>query len=206
MKRLLLALGCIVLFFICCGAPQGPTSGAQQQGVNIAFNTLSETEVQRFIKVLPTFIDIVEKEGQDIELDAKPGDMMSAFQGMSMLNKQIATLDARLSAAGMGWNEFWPAYAKTMIAYAAILLDSLKISAQQEMAKNEAEIKKMEAKLNDPKISEAEKQMIKASLDAMKAMTQAFTQMDTIYAKVPQMNKEIVKKYFSELSRILERD
>ncbi|MGQ9700856.1 MAG: hypothetical protein ACUVQT_00120 [bacterium] len=64
--------------------------------------------MQRLIKVLPTFIDIVEKEGKDIELGEKPGDLISAFQGMSMLNKEIATLDARLSAAGMGWNEFWP--------------------------------------------------------------------------------------------------
>lgn len=206
MKQLLLSLSCLVLFFICCGAPQGPTPGTQQQGVNIAFNTLNETEVQRFIKVLPTFIDIVEKEGKDIELDARPGDMLSAFQGMSMLNKEIATLDARLSAAGMGWNEFWPAYVKTMFAYAAILLDSLKITAQQEMAKNEAEIKKMEAKLKDPKVSDAEKKMIKLSLDAMKTMNQAFSQVDTIYAKVPQMNKDIVKKYMAELNRILDRD
>ncbi|MGQ9533837.1 MAG: hypothetical protein ACUVTF_01200 [bacterium] len=158
------------------------------------------------IKVLPTFIDIVEKEGKDIELGEKPGDLISAFQGMSMLNKEIATLDARLSAAGMGWNEFWPAYAKTMFAYAAILLDSLKVATQREMAKNEIEIKKMEAKLNDPKISDTEKQMIKTSLDAMKAMKQTFSQMDTIYAKVPQLNKDLVTKYLNEINNILKRD
>lgn len=206
MKRFLLLLGCFVLFFVCCGAPQGPTPGTQQLGVNAAYNTLAETELQRLIKVLPTFIDIVEKEGKNLELDAKPGDIISAFQGMSMLNKEIATLDARLSAAGMGWNEFWPAYVKTMFAYAAILLDSLKVTMQREMAKNETEIKKMEAKLNDPKISDTEKQMIKTSLDAMKAMTKTFSQMDTIYAKVPQLNKDLVTKYLNTINNILKRD
>ncbi len=195
-----------ILLFVFCGAPQGPAPAGSQPGVNIAYNTLSEPEIQRFLKVLPTFIDIVEKEGKDITLNAKPGDIMSAFQGMSLLNKQIASLDAKLSAAGMGWNEFWPAYVKTMLAYAAVLLDSLKVEANAEMAKNEAEIKKMEARLNDPKVSDAEKQMIKASVEAMKSMTQAFSQLDTVYAKVPQINKDIVKKHLNEINNILDRD
>jgi len=206
MKRFLLLSVFFVLFFIFCGAPPGPGPSSPQLGTNVAYSTLTETEIQRLIKVLPTFISIVEKEGKDIQLNARPGDIISAFQGMSLLNKQIATLDARLSAAGMGWNEFWPAYAKTMFAYSAILMDSLKTTAQQEMAKNEAEIKKMEARLNDPKISDAEKKMIKASLDAMKSMTQTFSQLDTIYAKVPQFNKDLVKKYLSTLNNILGRD
>ncbi|MGB9720734.1 MAG: hypothetical protein ACPL28_04540 [bacterium] len=195
-----------ILLFVFCGTPQGPAPGGAQPGVNIAYSTLTEPEVQRFVKVLPTFIDIVKKEGKDIQLDVKPGDIMSAFQGMSILDKQISALDSRLRAAGMGWNEFWPAYAKTMLAFSAILMDSLKTEAKQEIAKNDAEIKKMEARLNDPKVSDAEKKMIKASLDAMKSMTQVFSQLDTIYAKVPQVNKDLVKKYFSTINNILDRD
>ncbi len=195
-----------VFLFVFCGAPQGPAPAGSQPGTDIAYGTLSESEIQRFIKVLPTFIDIVEKEGKDIELNAKPGDIMSAFQGMNLLNKQIASLDAKLSAAGMGWNEFWPAYAKTMFAHAAVLLDSLKIAAKAEMTKSEAEIKKMEVRLNDPKVADAEKQMIKSALEAMKSMTQTFSQMDTIYAKVPQGNKDLVKKYAATITNILDRD
>ncbi|MEO0184255.1 MAG: hypothetical protein ABIL22_06365 [candidate division WOR-3 bacterium] len=197
---------CFVLFFVFCGAPQAPTPGSVQSGVNVAYNTLTENELQRLIKVLPTFIDIVEKEGKDLQLDAKPGDIMSAFQGMSVLDKQISALDSRLRAAGMGWNEFWPAYAKTMLAFSAVLMDSLKTEAKQEMTKNEAEIKRLEARLNDPKVSDAEKKMIKASLDAMKSMTQVFSQLDTIYAKVPQINKDLVKKYMSTINNLLDRD
>ncbi len=206
MKRVFFIPVFFVLFFVFCGAPQGPGQGGAQAGVNVAYSSLTESEIQRFIKVLPTFIDIVEKEGKDIQLDAEPGDIMSAFQGMSLLEKQISALDSKLRAAGMGWNEFWPAYAKTMLAYSAILMDSLKVEARQEMTENETEIKKMEARLNDPKVSEAEKQMLKTSIDAMKSMTQVFAQFDTIYAKVPQVNKDLVKKYLTTINNIIDRD
>ncbi len=195
-----------LIFLIFCGGPQGPVPGGVQQGPNIAFGTLTEGEIQRFIKVLPTFIEIVEKEGKDLQLDARPGDIMSAFQGMSVLDRQIAALDSRLKAAGMGWNEFWPAYAKTMIAYSALLLDSLKVEMQKGMAENQAQIKQMEELLKDPKISEVQKNAIKSSLEAYKQSNQILNQMDTIYAKVPQANKDLVRRYFKALNDILNRD
>jgi len=194
------------MFLIFCGGPQGPVPGGAQQGPNIAFGTLTEGEIQRFLKVLPTFIEIVEKEGKDLQLDARPGDIMSAFQGMSVLDRQIAALDSRLKAAGMGWNEFWPAYAKTMMAYSALLLDSLKVEMQKGMAENQAQIKQMEELLKDPKIPEAQKNAIKASLEAYKQSTQTLNQMDTIYAKVPQANKDLVRRYFKTINDILNRD
>uniref|UniRef100_A0A7C6AG87 Uncharacterized protein n=1 Tax=candidate division WOR-3 bacterium TaxID=2052148 RepID=A0A7C6AG87_UNCW3 len=195
-----------LMFLIFCGGPQGPVPGGAQQGPNIAFGTLTEGEIQRFLKVLPTFIEIVEKEGKDLQLDARPGDIMSAFQGMSVLDRQIAALDSRLKAAGMGWNEFWPAYAKTMMAYSALLLDSLKVEMQKGMAENQAQIKQMEELLKDPKIPEAQKNAIKASLEAYKQSTQTLNQMDTIYAKVPQANKDLVRRYFKTINDILNRD
>ncbi|MEO0156684.1 MAG: aminotransferase class V-fold PLP-dependent enzyme, partial [candidate division WOR-3 bacterium] len=155
MNKLILSL--FLTLFVFCGGPQGPVPGGAQQGPNIAFGTLTEGELQRFIKVLPTFIEIVEKEGKDIQLDVRPGDIMSAFQGMSILDKQIAALDSKLRAAGMGWNEFWPAYAKTMLAYAAIMLDSIKLEIQKSQAENQAQIRQMEELLKDPKIPEAQK-------------------------------------------------
>jgi|GEM_PF-3032287 len=48
----------LTLLYIFCGAPQGPTQPAgTQPGQNIAYSPLTEPELQRFIKVLPTFID-----------------------------------------------------------------------------------------------------------------------------------------------------
>jgi len=196
----------IFLFFIFCGAPQGPAVGGPQTGVDVAYGILTENEIQRFLRVFPTFVEIVEREGKEINLETQPGDIVSAFRGMSILNKEIVQLDSKLRAAGMGWNEFWPAYGKTMFAYTAILLDSLKVEAKKEMVKNEAEIKKMEALLNDPKIPESQKSAIKASLEAMKSATQTFNQFDTIYARVPQSNKELVKKYLKEINEIVNRD
>ncbi|MEO0123739.1 MAG: hypothetical protein ABIL69_07025 [candidate division WOR-3 bacterium] len=204
MNKLILSL--FLTLFVFCGGPQGPVPGGAQQGPNIAFGTLTEGELQRFIKVLPTFIEIVEKEGKDIQLDVRPGDIMSAFQGMSILDKQIAALDSKLRAAGMGWNEFWPAYAKTMLAYAAIMLDSIKLEIQKSQAENQAQIRQMEELLKDPKIPEAQKNAIKASLEAYKQSSQILNQVDTIYAKVPQANKDLVKRYFKTISDILNRD
>ncbi len=204
MNKLILSL--FLMLFVFCGGPQGPAPGGLQQGPNIAFGTLSEGEIQRFIKVLPKFIDIVEKEGKDIQLDVHPGDIMSALQGMSVLDKQIATLDAKLRAAGMSWNEFWPVYAKTMMAYAALVLDSLKVEMQKGQAETQTQIKQMEELLKDPKIPEAQKNAMKASIEAYKQSTQIFDQMDTIYAKVPQANKDLVKRYFKTISDILYRD
>lgn len=204
MNRLILSL--FLVLFVFCGGPQGPAPSGGQQGPNIAFGILSEGELQRFIKVLPTFIEIAEKEGKDVQLDVRPGDIMSAFQGMSALDKQISVLDSKLRAAGMGWNEFWPAYAKTMLAYAAIMLDSLKLEIQKGQAQNQAQIKQMEDLLKDPKIPDAQKNAIKASLEAYKQSSQILNQMDTIYAKVPQTNKDLVRKYFKTISDILNQD
>ena len=207
MSKWLLTTVLFICFFIYCGAPQQPGQTVPSSpGAEVAYTQLSESELQRLLKVLPTFIDIIEKEGKEVELKGKPGDIMSSMQAMGMVNKQIAGLDAKLRAQGMGWNEFWPAYVKTMLAYGALLLDSLKVETQKEMAKNQSEIAKMEAKLNDPKVSETEKQMIKTSLEAIKSFQNMFAQIDTVYAKVPQTNKLIVNKYKNELDKLLDRD
>ncbi|MEO0095788.1 MAG: hypothetical protein ABIL46_05290 [candidate division WOR-3 bacterium] len=204
MKKIILLA--FIVFFISCGAPQGPVPSGVQQGPNIAFGTLTEGEIQRFIKVLPTFIEIAEKEGKDVQLDVGPGDIMSALQGISVLDKQIAALDSKLRAAGMGWNEFWPVYAKTMMAYAAIMLDSLRVEMQKGQAETQAQIRQMEELLKDPKIPEAQKNAMKASIEAYKQSNQILNQMDTIYAKVPQANKDLVRRYFKTISDILNRD
>ncbi len=202
MRQVLFASLFLSLFFIRCGAPPPPTTTGQPGRIDIAYGPLTEGEIQRFIKVLPIFIEAVEKEGKEVYLKGEPGDLISAYQAIGLLNKEIAGLDAKLHAAGMGWNEFWPAYGKTMFAYTAIIFDSLK----QEMKKNEAEIKQMEARLNDPKVSEMEKNILKQSLEAMKSMTKTFGELDTVYAKVPPANKDLVRRYAREITNILDRD
>lgn len=205
MKKLLVFF-LFIMLLIFCGSPQGPTPGPAQQGPNIAFGTLTEGEIQRFIKALPTFIEVVEKEGRETYFDVGPKDVLSAFQQMSILNREIATLDARMRAAGMGWTEFWPAYAKTMIAYTAIIYDSIKVELQKSKAKTQAELKQMEDLLKNPNLSESQKNAIKASMEAYQKSDQIFNQLDTIYAKVPQINKDIVKKYINTITEILKRD
>lgn len=202
MRQILFASLIFVLFFTLCGAPQPPATGGQPGRIDVAYGLLGENELQRLLRALPTFIEVIEKEGRDFDFKEDPGNLLSAYQSIALLNKEIAELDARLRTAGMGWNEFWPAYGKTMFAYTAILFDSLK----GEMKKNEAEMKNMESRLKDPKVSEMEKNILKQSLEAMKAMTKMWSDLDTIYAKVPQANKDLVKRYFKELTNILDRD
>ncbi|MEO0160796.1 MAG: hypothetical protein ABIL39_05765 [candidate division WOR-3 bacterium] len=203
MKRLLPMLAMLLVY---CGGPQKPTPSSVQSKPEIALEILTENEIQRFLKVLPTFVEIVNKEGKESLLNVSPDDAFTTLQEVGTLNRQMAALEAKLREAGMGWNEFWPTYAKTMLAYAAIIYDSMKAELQKSETEIKTQIAEIERMLKDPNVPEAQKEIFRQSLEAYKKNKEIHAEVDTFYAKVPTANKQIVRKYFLTLTNILKQD
>jgi len=187
MKRLL-AIGLLsVLLVVFCGAPEeGPgteTKPPEEKGVaEIAYQTLTEAELQKFMKVFPVAKEIIEKSGKEFKGDVEN------WEG---LMGQFSTADdVKLRAAGMPGDEFWPVFGKVMTASVANMLDA-------EMGKMDKSLKEMEAQLNDPNVPEAQKEMMKQAMSQMQDVKK-------MYGKVPQANKDLVKKHWNELSKIME--
>ena len=48
--------------------------------------------------------------------------------------------------------------------------------------------------------------MIRAQMEMMKGMEEAMETQDTVFAKVPAQNKELVKKHWDELAKLFDID
>ncbi|HEC78096.1 MAG TPA: hypothetical protein ENI34_03015 [candidate division WOR-3 bacterium] len=181
--------------FIFCGAPPEDRGAETKTGVkteetgqDIIYQKLSESEIQRFIKVYPIARTEIEKAGKRLDLK-KADSPLQGFSNLAALNKEIAGLDAKMRAAGMSWEEFWPVFSKTWFAVIAVKMGD-------KMDKSAAE---MEKQLKDPKIPEAQKKLFKEVLENLKKTRE-------MYAKVPQENKDLVEKYWDQLSGLFDID
>ena len=189
MKRLFAFAVLCMLCVSMCGAPEeaAEVTPVEPKGAEeIAYASLSEAEIQQFIKVFPMVREEMEKAGKDFEMEGEAGDVLSALAQMATINKDVAGLDARLKAAGMSWEGFYTTMSKVLMAAGA--------SAIMEQKDEIAEAK---AQLNDPNIPQAQKEMMK----------QAFESLDEtmkLYEKVPEQNVKLVKKYWDDLDRIFD--
>jgi hypothetical protein len=179
-----LSLLCALLL-IFCGAPQeGPKAEAEKPAekaeADIYYATLGESELQRFIKAVPVFKTAVEKLDTELEEVEGPQEFAAVLGQYSLLNKRVPELDAKLKAAGMQWEEFWPALGKTYMAIGAIMMDSM--------------------------VTAMKTQMKGAQPEMLKEMLKGMEEASAVYKEVPQVNKDLVKKYWKELSIVLEFD
>jgi hypothetical protein len=189
---------CIFLF---CGAP--PESEASKAPAeDVQFELLSAAELQKFMNAFPVFRAEIEKKGEKWEKLGEGAAFTDWLHKYTQSNKDIAELDAKLKAAGTSWDEFVPAMAKTTVAMIAVMMDSMRTSMKDEMEEATEGMAELEAKLKDPSVSEQEKAMIKAQLEMVKGMQESMEAQDTTYAKVPQQNKELIKKHWAELMDI----
>lgn len=189
MKRALSVSLLFILAFVYCGAPPDraePTTPTPETSGTPAYDVLSEVELQKFMKVFPIAKAEIEKAGKRIEAkgDENP---IQALDKYATIHTEIAGLDAKLTAAGMPWAKFWPAYAKTMAAVGAYAIG-------EQMGKGLAE---MEAQLKDPNIPAAQKEMMKGILESLKGAQKA-------YEGVPKENIELIKKYWDQLEAMFE--
>ncbi len=195
MKRYLLIGFILVLFIVSCGAPpeeaKTEVKSLETKGAaDIAYQTLTESELQRFLKAFPIAKTEMERLGDKFEGSEDISDWEGFLLQFSTMNKEITGLDAKLKVAGMPWEEFWPAFAKTWMASVAVMLN-------EEMGEMEEGMKELEARLKNPKVSAAEKEMMEGAKKAMGTFKE-------LYDKVPQANKDLVKKHWAELSKIME--
>lgn len=189
MKRIFALTVLCVLCLSMCGAPEEAsdvTSAEPKTGAEIAYASLTEMEIQMFIKTYPVIKEEVEKAGKKFAPEGEATDMMSALNQMGTINMEVAGLDAKLKASGTSWEEFFGAMSKVTMAMGA----SMMVEQKEELAKAKAD-------LDDPSIPEAQKEM-------MKGMLESLDETMKMYDKVPQQNIELVKKYWKDLDKIFE--
>ena len=113
-----------------------------------------------------------------------PEEILRAFlESHAHINQRIPDLEARLQAAGMPWDEFWPAFAKTITIHFLMGL-----SSNFHLSKDMMEKKENEQKLKDAKISENEKEEIRLNL-----------YLTDLSLKVPKANGVIFFKYQDQM-------
>lgn len=174
-----------VLSVVFCGAPEESpkveaAKPAEKAGADIYYATLGESELQRFIKAVPVFKTAVEKVEAELEGVEGPQEFAAVLGQYSVLNRRVPELEAKLRAAGMGWEEFWPAMGKTYMAIGAVVMDSMVTSMKAQT-------------------QGAQPEMVK---QMMKSMEEA----SAVYKEVPQVNRDLVKKYWKQLASVLEFD
>jgi hypothetical protein len=173
------------LLFLFCGAPQeGPKAEGEKAEVGkqtaIYYSALNEGDLQNLIKAIPVFKVEVEKLENKLEPLEGSEDFQSMFGRYAALNQQIPGLDAKLRSAGMAWDQFWPAYGKTAMAIGAMMVDSAMFAVQEQMKGQPSQV-----------IDQA-----MSNFEAARA----------VYKDVPQVNKDLVKKYWRELKVAFEID
>jgi len=185
MKKCLTLSVLCALLLIFCGAPQESPKveagkPAEKTGTDIYNAVLGESELQRFIKAVPVFQAAVEKIDTELESVEGPQEFAAVLGQYSVLNKRVPELDAKLKAAGMQWEEFWPALGKTYMAIGATVMDSMVTAMKIQMKGVQPEM--------------------------LKEMLKGMEEASAVYNEVPQVNKDLVKKYWKELSAVLEFD
>jgi len=195
----------IVLFTFCGQKPEATrTETGNVATKEVAMQVLTEGELTRFIKAFPVFKTEAQKKNIEWEGINPQGNVLAQTDAFIKAHKDLAEIDAKMRSAGMALNEFWPALAKTSMAFAAVMIDSAMGEAKQELEKSKKELAEMEAKLNDPKISAAEKSMIKMALEASKGLMEGMGSMAALYDSIPAASKEAVKKHMAELKVLFE--
>lgn len=200
MKKYLL-FGLLFLFIMTvCGAPE--SEKVEQKAKDTYYQPLSDGELQKFLNAFPVFKAAVDQASMKWERLDSPKHYGQWFERLSIAARDIADLDTKLEAAGMPWDEFWPAYEKTMVAFSAVMYDSAMIDMKKELDEEDDEIAELEARLRDPNTSAQEKDMIVASLDMRSRMKQRLKEAEEVYTEVPQANKGLVKKYVLDLAAL----
>ncbi|UCD19197.1 MAG: hypothetical protein JSU64_07200 [candidate division WOR-3 bacterium] len=183
MRKCMGLLGLCILLAVFCGAPEeGPKAEtekpAEKTGADVYYATLGESELQRFIKAVPVFKAAVEKIESEFESTEGPQDFASMLGQYSILNERVPELEANLKAAGMAWEEFWPAMGKTYMAIGAVVMDSVMTSMKTQMEGTQPEM--------------------------VKEMVKGMEEASEIYKEVPQVNRDLVRKYWAQLASVLE--
>ena len=183
MKKALMVTMLCALVVVFCGAPEETPKvekPAEKPETDFFYSSMSEGELQRFIKAMPAFKAAAKELNEELESLEGP-DAFKAMMGQySMMNKQMPELDAKLKAAGMPWEEFWPALGKTYMAVAAVFMDSM--------------------------MTEMKEQMKGQSDDMVKNMMKNMEEASAVYNDVPQANKDLVRKHMKELEVVFEME
>jgi len=196
MKKLLALASLPVFLVLFCGAIEKGMKTEMKpveelNVVNVAYEKLSEPELQKLIKVYPVFKEEADKAGKKIEQEGKD-DLEKMLGQFADINKEIPGLDAKLKAAGMAWNDFWPAIAKTIMAYIAVEFEE----GSEEMEEN---LKMIEEQLNNPDLPDEVKKSMKEGKEKIERLM-------VLIKKVPQGNKDLVMKYKEDVDKIMEVD
>jgi len=180
MKQIIIVICMLVLFFGWCHAQEsakteqkpGAETKMKTQQIpyeKIALAELSEKELLKLLKVWPAVKADILNLKIDIFTAVLEGhykssdELLRAFlEPYAQINKKIPGLDAKLQAAGMPWNEFMPAFIKTMTMQLFVGLSS-NMNLGSDYWRHSHK-KENEEQLKDPKTSENNKEWMRHEL------------------------------------------
>lgn len=204
MKKYLLSVFLFLLIITVCGAPP-ESEKPEHKAEGVYYQPLSAAELQKFLKAFPIFKTEAERTSMEWEKLDSPKHFGQWLDKLSIAAKDIADIDTKLKDAGMPWDEFWPAYGKTIVAFNAVMYDSAMVDMKKELEEEDDEIAELEARLKDPNTSAQEKDIIVASLDMRRRMKERLKEAEDVYTNVPQSNKALVKKHLQDLMTLFSR-
>jgi hypothetical protein len=183
MKKVMMVIALCALVMVFCGAPEETPKveqAAEKPQTDFYYSALSEGELLSFIKAMPAFKAAAKELNEELGSLEGPDAFKAMVGQYSTLSKQFPELDAKLKAAGMPWEKFWPALGKTYMAIAAVFMDSMMTEMKAQM---------------------------KGQPDSMvTAMMKNVEEANAVYKDVPQVSKDLVKKHMKELEAVLEMD
>jgi hypothetical protein len=151
---------------------------------------LTEKEVKAFIKAFPDFKEAAEKEGEKLESISKKG-VLGGIKGGREYMKSAKKLNKVLKPYGFTMDTFLQTFSKVMATYGY----KMSLEAKKLAKDNIGAMKKM---LDNPMLSEEEKDEIRESIKELEEMD------DSEEAKAYKKNLKILEKYEDELEIVFE--
>ena len=184
------------LMLVGCRGGDSPAGGIGKKGTEkLEFDDadeleLTEKEIKAFIKAFPAFKETAEKEGEKFEALSKKGFFGAMKTGKEALKVQ-KKFNKVLKPYGFTFESFTMTFAKVMGTYGFMMgLEAKKLAKDN--------IEAMKKMLDNPMLSEEEKEEIKESIEELEKMD------DSEEAKAYKKNIKLLEKYKDELDKLFE--
>ncbi len=149
---------------------------------------LTEKEVKAFLEAFPVFTEFVNQKEQEVERLPDSKNVLTAMKTGHAFMKYKEELDKILKAYGFTTESFVSTHVKVMGTFAYMQLDEARKAAKENM----------QEMLNNPNISEAQKNEIKNELKELEKSEETKEIADY------KENCKIVTKYQDEIKRLFE--
>jgi len=156
---------------------------------------LTEAQVQKFLKVFPSFAQWIKKNSATIEQLPEKSDAMQIISAARLAEDQQSFLEKQ------GWNseEFFTVAQQVLMAYVAVETGEGLQEGQKGLEAQRAGA--MAGMQNNPYLTPEQQQMI---LQQLKQAEESMKKTRDAFKQVPPSNLALAKKYRDDIARVLQ--